>query len=58
MQAEGAYLSALTAVEGFKEAEGQGTTTKQELLQFIEEVGELLYSILCTCLEMLDSFIN
>ena len=56
MQAEGAYLSALTAVEGFKEAEGQGTTTKQELLQFLEEVGELLYSILCTCLKMLESF--
>ena len=42
MQAESAYLSALTAVEGFKETEGD--ISKHELLQFVEEVhvGELL----------------
>ena len=40
MQAESAYLSALTAIESFKETEGG--TSKHELLQFVEEVGELL----------------
>ena len=40
MQAESAYLSALTAVDSFKEAEGE--ISKHELLQFIEEVRKLL----------------
>ena len=46
LQAESAYLSALTAVEGLKETEG--STTKHELLQFLEEVGEL--NTYCVCI--------
>ena len=37
-QAESAYLSALTAVEGLKETEDG--TSKYELLQFVEEVED------------------
>lgn len=39
MQAESAYLSALRAVDNFKETEGG--ISKHELLQFTEEVREL-----------------
>ena len=46
MQAESAYLSALTAVEGLKETEDG--TSKHELLQFVEEVGEF-NAVVCVC---------
>ena len=48
MQAESAYLSALTAVEGLKETEDG--TSKHELLQFVEEVGNLILQFVCVLL--------
>ena len=56
-QAESAYLSALTAVEGLKETEDG--TSKHELLQFIDEVEEFNAVVcVCTARKCLNLFIN